>query len=61
MASLLFETSVYIAWGIAAILRNLSVNLTHTQGGDHTIIEEYGSAFKEEGAEALLEGVNEEE
>ena len=50
---------------IDAILQDLPVNLTHTEGGDYTIVEEYdtdehyGFAVKEEGAEDLLEGVNE--
>ncbi|UYM07234.1 basic amino acid ABC transporter substrate-binding protein [Solicola gregarius] len=50
---------------IDAILQDLPVNLTHTEDGDFQIVEEYdtdesyGFAVKEEGAEALLEGVNE--
>ncbi len=50
---------------IDAILQDLPVNLTHTEGGDFQIVEEYdtdeqyGFAVKEEGSEALLEAVNE--
>ena len=50
---------------VDAILQDLPVNLTHTEGGDYQIVEEYdtdeqyGFAVKEEGAETLLEGVNE--
>lgn len=51
---------------VDAILQDLPVNLTHTEGGDFQIVEEYdtdehyGFAVKEEGSEALLEAVNKE-
>jgi len=47
-----------------AILQDLPVNLTHTEGGDYQIVEEYdtdehyGFAVKEEGSEDLLKAVN---
>lgn len=50
---------------IDAILQDLPVNLTHTEGGEFQIVEEYdtdehyGFAVKEEGSEDLLEAVNE--
>ncbi|NYF98005.1 basic amino acid ABC transporter substrate-binding protein [Janibacter cremeus] len=51
--------------GVDAVLQDLPVNLLHTQEGAFTIVEEYdtdeqyGFAVKEEGAEKLLEAVNE--
>ena len=51
--------------GVDAILQDLPVNLTHTEGGDFQIVEEYdtdehyGFAVKEEGSEGLLKAVNE--
>lgn len=51
--------------GVDAVLQDLPVNLLHTEEGAFTIIEEYdtneqyGFAVKEEGAEKLLEAVNE--
>lgn len=51
---------------VDAILQDLPVNLTHTEGGDFQIVEEYdtdehyGFAVQEEGSEDLLEAVNKE-
>lgn len=50
---------------VDALLQDLPVNLAHTESGDFEIVEEYetdeqyGFAVREEGAEALLEAVNE--
>lgn len=50
---------------VDALLQDLPVNLEHTKDGTYTIVEEYptdeqyGFAFKKTGAEALVEGVNE--
>lgn len=50
---------------VDAVLQDLPVNLAHTEDGEFQIVEDYdtgeqyGFAVKEDGAEALLEGVNE--
>ena len=51
--------------GVDAVLQDLPVNILHTDEGAFTIVEEYetneqyGFAVKKEGAEALLDAVNE--